>query len=94
MNFPNEIWSTIKSFQLDYKKYHSIKYKPIIEIFINMFKVKYQRWILLPNHIENNNYVSKSDLHLTTISYNNPGNGKKGWWCGYGWMRNKKKLKL
>ena len=90
MELPDEIWNIIKDYQINYKKHHIKKYKPIISIFKDMFKTQYERWVPLPIKYSIDNY----DLPLTTISFNCPGNGRKGWWCGYGWMLNKYRLKL
>ena len=32
-------------------------------------------------------YGWKSNLELTSITYNPNGNNNGGWWCGYGWKK-------
>ena len=96
---PDELWNLIKQFLLDYKKYHQIKMKPILEKYINKrFTEKYERWTLFPpwkntsdiirEEYQMNNllqWVPEPDLSLTSICYNVRGTG--GWWCGYGWKQ-------
>jgi len=93
-----EIWRIIKDYLIDYKKHHMVKYKPIIKVFNNMFKEMYERWTSFPIWQNTNDIIRDeinpvpniSDIPLTSVCYNVKSKG--GWWCGYGWMKTKKKL--
>jgi hypothetical protein len=95
---PDEIWKLIKDYLLDWKKYHELKFKPILEKEINnKFKEIYKRWTIWPipnntNIIIRNEYlyswdfIPRPNLSLTSITceINNCGNN---WWAGYGWKK-------
>ena len=95
---PDELWRLIKDFLIDWKKPHSIKMKPIFENEINgLYGPICERWTHFPpwpnsNHIieeERTPVPNRHNLILVSICWNVKGNG--GWWCGYGWVKRRKK---
>ena len=93
MYFPRELWRTIKDYQIDYKKHHWRKYKPLIKYFNGRYSEIFSRWTFFPPSNNTNDmqnefeyYRPTPNLELTTICWNIKGSG--GWWCGYGWRTN------
>ena len=97
---PDEIWSYIKEFALDWKSSHKRKMKPILENnIVECYKEIYERWtyshpvwqnttdIILAEYVNNERlpYAPPPGLPLTSITWNIKGTG--GWWCGYGWAK-------
>jgi hypothetical protein len=101
---PNELWSIVKDFLIDYKKHHKIKMKIILDNDINnRFVEIYSRWTHFPPWPNTNNIILDEYLHrpwrtlsptpnleLTSITWNINENGNGGWWCGYGWKQTEK----
>ena len=99
---PDEIWNHVLEFALDWKSPHKRKMKPILENnIVGCYKEIYTRWTYQPivwqntNDIIRTEYLNRPDwsppanLPLTSITWNPKANDKGGWWCGYGWSKNK-----
>ena len=101
IELPDEIWGYIKEFVFEWKRVHKLKMKSTYENLINgMFKEKYERWthfppwsntndIILSEYVEYDRlvYAPTPNLPLISITWNPTGSG--GWWCGYGWGKDK-----
>jgi hypothetical protein len=60
MFFPDDLWSIIKDFQLDYKKYHKIKMKPILKVIkCDSLHEMYERWTSFPPWPNTNDIIEE-----------------------------------
>tara|TARA_Y100000589_G_C26955981_1_gene548541 strand:- start:126 stop:590 length:465 start_codon:yes stop_codon:yes gene_type:complete len=93
---PDEIWGIIKDFMLNYKKSHMIRMKPILENeIVSIYGPICERWTHFPPWPNSNDIIQEENypvpnipnLPLTSICWNVKGTG--GWWCGYGWKKNR-----
>ena len=96
MWLPEGIWKIIKEYQIEYKKHHFIKMYKILNKFIKYrHGGEFYRWTHFPPWPNTNDMIReelytygwRSNLELTSITYNPNGNNNGGWWCGYGWKK-------
>ena len=95
---PDEIWSYILTFTLDWKRSHKRKMELTRLKIHGCYKEVFERWTHFPpwpntNDIIRDEYLVHThwapipNLELTSLTYNPNGNTNRGWWCGYGWKK-------
>ena len=84
MELPDELWRIIKSFQIDYKKYHKMKLEPSLKLIEGMYDSFRWEWSREQTPPDKVRVVDEIEVPLVSILWDPE---YKLWIYGYGWCK-------